>query len=278
MLKRVAILALVFWSMFMSAVLADGLFGGLVKGVGRATGVKPLEDLGRNMDAEHKRFKDNNQIYKNIEEGASGAVQHITTEFFVESTWPLLESAINLSRNEAIRNGVYIIPPHIRSQLQGFVPDNILNAVRYRIGGGGDLSLQVNSFRYGDAAAITLIDVVVFADNNYAEDATLWVHELQHVQQFMNWGLRDFSKRYIRDFNAVEQEAQNAANNYANWAQQRVFASNNNMGFPPQPQLNNSNICYAYAGGGCYLTVYAPLGTPCWCGTAWGPAQGMIGN
>lgn len=275
---RFSIVIILFCAALTTEASADGLLGGFVKSLGNATGVQPLKDLGKNMDAEHKRFKDNNQLYKDVEEGASNAVQHLTREAFVENTWPLLATAINLSRNDAIQSGVDVIPFHIRNQLEGFVSQDILDSVRYRIGGGGDLSLQVNSFKYGDAAAITLIDVVVFANYDFAEDASLWVHELQHVQQFRSWGLNDFSKRYIRDFNAVEQQARDAANGYANWLQQRIYASNNSVGLLTQQQPNNSNICYPIAGGGCYLAVYAPLGTPCWCNTAWGPAQGSIGN
>jgi len=57
------------------AVRGQGLFGGFFEAVGRATGIKPIADLGRNADAEHKRFKENVDIYKRLEEGVSNTVQ-----------------------------------------------------------------------------------------------------------------------------------------------------------------------------------------------------------
>ena len=36
--------------------VAGGLIGDILQGAGRATGIRPIEDLGRNGDAEHKRF------------------------------------------------------------------------------------------------------------------------------------------------------------------------------------------------------------------------------
>ena len=82
----------------------------------------------------------------------------------------------------------------IRANLIGFIPDNILNRVRYRVGGGGDLTLQVNAIRYGEAAAITLDYVVIFKEQNGAlYNPTLWAHELTHVGQYQSWGIHDFA-------------------------------------------------------------------------------------
>ena len=55
--------------------VAGGLIGDILQGAGRATGIRPIEDLGRNGDAEHKRFKDNNPVYKRMEESASEIVR-----------------------------------------------------------------------------------------------------------------------------------------------------------------------------------------------------------
>ena len=81
-----------------------------------------------------------------------------------------------------------------------------------RAGGGSDQSLQLNVIRYGERAAITLVDVVVFAEAfDATANAELWVHELWHVQQFAQWGVDDFSLRYARDYRRVEAEAEAAA-------------------------------------------------------------------
>jgi hypothetical protein len=55
---------------------AGGLIGDIIKGAGRVVGVKPIEDLGRNLDAEHKRFKDANPLYKKVEEEGSATVRN----------------------------------------------------------------------------------------------------------------------------------------------------------------------------------------------------------
>jgi hypothetical protein len=127
----------------------------------------------------------------------------------------LLRNAILQSRSEALRAGVQAIPPKIRAELRGFYPDALLDRVRFRVGGGSDQSLQLNVIQYGERAAITLDDVVVFADEqDAAGNAELWVHELWHVQQFAQWGVDDFSLRYARDYRSVEADAEAAAARY----------------------------------------------------------------
>lgn len=135
----------------------------------------------------------------------------------------LLHNAILQSRHEAIRAGVRPLPTAIRVQLAGYFPDELLDRVRYRVGGGSDLSLQLNVIRYGDQAAITLGDVVVFAREGDAQaNAALWAHELWHVRQSQEWGLEAFAQRYAHDYRAVELEAETAAARYAAWAQARA--------------------------------------------------------
>jgi hypothetical protein len=73
---------------------------------------------------------------------------------------------VGARRDDALRAGVDPIPPDIRANLTGFIPDSTLNVVRYRVGGGGDLTLQVNAIRYGEAAAITLDYVVIFKEQS----------------------------------------------------------------------------------------------------------------
>ncbi|MBD9375651.1 hypothetical protein IB238_23885 [Rhizobium sp. ARZ01] len=67
----------------------------------------------------------------------------------VQATAPTLQKAIVSSRDDALSAGVQPIPPAIRQKLQGFVDSGILDVTRYRVGGGGELSLQVNAFATG---------------------------------------------------------------------------------------------------------------------------------
>jgi hypothetical protein len=149
---------------------------------------------------------------KSIEESATQAVN----DLLVQQGAPVLQVLIARSRDDAVRVGVLPIPAEIRQHLAGFIPDVVLDAARYRVQGGDDLTLQVNAIRYGDTAAITLDHVIVFKKPEDAlHNPNLWVHELTHVAQYQRWGIHDFSVRYLRNFQAVEKEANEAATRYA---------------------------------------------------------------
>lgn len=126
----------------------------------------------------------------------------------VEYLAPLLASSLAAARDAARAEGVEPIPAAIRSALAGYVPEQVLERVRWRVG-GGELSLPQNVIRFGHAEAMTLDDVIVFAERRAAlEDPKLWAHELKHVMQCGEWGLAGFAARYLRDYEAVEFEAQ----------------------------------------------------------------------
>jgi len=249
---------------------AQGLIGGLIDRV--------LPGAGTALDDLHRQIKEAIPPYKMIEEGGSKVVN----ETIVQATAPLLEQAIMASRDDALRNGVQPVPIAIRENLEGFISPDVLNAASYRVRGGGDLSLQVNSIRYGEAYAITLERVIVFAN---AEDAqfnpTLWAHELTHVQQYRSWGLRNFAISYVRNYQSVEREAYEAETRYVAWTASQNANSMSSTGGNPlgrpivnfsQPPSNTCGTAYT----ACVLNGKAPVGTPCWCATPLGPATGSL--
>lgn len=119
-----------------------------------------------------------------------------------------LANSLVLSRDAAWAAGTQPIPPHIREALLTWYPAALLDSIEYRTGIDEESTLQSLAFRYGDANAITLIDTIVFADARAAEaDIALWAHEVRHVEQFQRWGLMGFAQRYVRDHQAVEDEA-----------------------------------------------------------------------
>ncbi len=125
-----------------------------------------------------------------------------------ESLTPILRDWIVQSRDAAVAQGVERIPGAIRAALHGYVPDDILDRVRWRVGGAGEMTLQQNLFRFGYAPAVTLDHVVVFErESDALNDPKLWAHELKHVMQYAEWGVTDFAARYLRDYEAVEKEA-----------------------------------------------------------------------
>ncbi len=125
----------------------------------------------------------------------------------VQSLAPVLASWIAYERDAAKARGVEPIPASIRAALEGYVPEPILDRVRWSEG-ASELSLPQNTIRFGHVPAVTLDDVVVFQDRRAAlEDPKLWAHELKHVMQFAEWGVGGFATRYLTDYEAVESEA-----------------------------------------------------------------------
>ncbi len=100
------------------------------------------------------------------------------------------------------------IPPSIRQQLLAWYPAELLDSVRYRVGGGEQLDVASTLLQNPDIQALTLVDLIVFRESEAAAlDAALWAHELHHVQQYREWGTAEFARRYTRDFDAVESSA-----------------------------------------------------------------------
>lgn len=119
----------------------------------------------------------------------------------------VLAAAIVESRDAALEEGVAPVPRAVRAALEGYVPAAVLDRARWRVGGGGWLSLQQNLIGFGYAPAVTLDHVIVFESRADARDPKLWVHELRHVEQFALWGVDGFAARYIADYNALENDA-----------------------------------------------------------------------
>jgi Domain of unknown function (DUF4157) len=256
------------------AAFAGGLLGDAINLV--APGV------GTQLDDAHRQFKEAVPPYKAIEEGGT----HLVNEAFVQAGAPALQELIARSRDDALSAGVDQIPEDIRTNLTGFIPDDILNIAKFRVQGGGDLTLQVNAIRYGEASAITLDYVIVFRDQGDAfYNPTLWAHELTHVSQYQRWGIGDFAKKYLRSYSNVEKEAYEAETRYAAWVgvQNASLSSSTQTG--DSPTLNRptsefsgvgpSNMC-GTTFGACSLNQSGPVGTPCWCNTMAGPATGSL--
>jgi hypothetical protein len=124
-----------------------------------------------------------------------------------ETLAPVLASWIVSAQAAAKAEGVEPMPASIRAALTGYVPDAVLDRVRWRVG-GSEMSLPQNVIRFGDVPAMTLVDVVVFQERRPAlEDPKLWAHELYHVMQYEEWGVDEFALRYLSDYEAVEEPA-----------------------------------------------------------------------
>jgi hypothetical protein len=142
------------------------------------------------------------------EESVPTEPQAALSPLLAEAFAPLLAEWIVSSRDAAIAAGVQPIPSTVRTALHGYVPEAVLDRVRWREGGADDFTLQQNVIRFGDVPAMTLDHVVVFKNRDDAlTDPKLWAHEIKHVMQFAAWGVGGFATRYLQDYEAVESEA-----------------------------------------------------------------------
>ena len=130
----------------------------------------------------------------------------------------ILAGLIGTAREQAIADGVQPVPATVARGVHEYFPDGLLHRVRWAVGGAGRIALPSLAFTYGDAAAMTLGDVVLFRDARAAQqDLKLWAHELTHVLQYQRWGIDGFAERYVRDSRAIEKEAYDNADRFIAW-------------------------------------------------------------
>jgi hypothetical protein len=165
--------------------------------------------------------------------------------------------------------------------------------VYYKIGDGGALNLGNAATRYGEASAITLIDVIVFRDSGWANDLATSAHELKHITQYQDWGVHSFAVQYMQSWNSVEDPAYEVQNRYqaALTSGQVQNLSSNNQ---PLPGPSSATIPNRYPvsaptaanlpGAKCYLGPQPSnfcfmqpgnyqFASPCFCGVM----QGRVG-
>ena len=116
-----------------------------------------------------------------------------------------LETWIRQSRDQLALLESRPIPLHIRSQLEPYFDIEVLETARYRVGDDNVLTAANTLLRNPDIVAETLIDIIVFRNEADALDnVALWAHELKHVEQYLEWGVGEFARRYTRDYSSVE--------------------------------------------------------------------------
>jgi hypothetical protein len=121
-------------------------------------------------------------------------------------------------REQAIADGVRPMPATVYRRLLGYFPDALLRQARYATGHTEGISLPALAFTYGDAAAMTIGDIILFRDErSAAADIRLWAHELTHIMQYQRWGIDGFAAHYVRDSGAVEREAYGNADRFMDW-------------------------------------------------------------
>jgi hypothetical protein len=132
-----------------------------------------------------------------------------------------LEGALRKSRDR-VRPDSQPIPDEIRDALQPFYPDEVLKNVRYAIGDTSPDGVAGFAIRNGNAAAVTLIDTIVFKDEGYVRNLALWAHELHHIEQYKDWGVLGFASRYAFSWQDVEAEATAKSKDFVAWYRKRT--------------------------------------------------------
>jgi hypothetical protein len=130
-------------------------------------------------------------------------------------------AALQRSR-DTVREGSKPIPEAVIKGLTPFYPESLLREVRYNIGDTSQTGLAGFAIRNGNAAAVTLIDTIVFKDESFVNSLALWAHEMHHVQQYQDWGLSGFAARYAFGWNDVENEASERAKSFVSWYRERM--------------------------------------------------------
>jgi hypothetical protein len=155
-------------------------------------------------------LRDPGRIVRNVAreiQAAAAEADRVRIEALVQSGAPAFEAWLNQSRSDA-RSHSKPIPIAIRRRFETIFSNELLDSVRFRIGDPGIFNLAQLSIRYGGAGAVTLNDTIVFrSDFDAQSNVILWAHELKHVEQFHDWGVRDFAIRYLRSWNSVENSA-----------------------------------------------------------------------
>lgn len=155
-----------------------------------------------------------------LSNAASGLVLS-TAQYGANIISGTLESALKRSR-DAARADSKPIPDEIRDALIPFYPEELLENVRYSIGDTSPGGVAGFAIRNGNAAAVTLIDTVVFSSETHVRNLALWAHEIHHVQQYKDWGIAGFATRYAFNWQDVEAEATARAHAYVAWYKERT--------------------------------------------------------
>ena len=108
------------------------------------------------------------------------------------------------------------LPEPVRDFLRGLIPDEVLNSARYTVS-TEEITLpgllnHGNRELLGQDHAVSIENLIIFSREPTFErpgDARWWAHELGHHLQYRRLGgVAGFAAEYVRNFQALEQEAE----------------------------------------------------------------------
>ena len=178
---------------------AQGLLGGALQWAGRAIGVKPVEDLGRNLDAEHKSFKDKNPAYANFEQTASELMRTpfgITCATMFDSIIGSVRASCNRmgSQSASATEQFALLTARERLRKLGVLTNSELSDVSIKWCQGDFLGYGIvpapNEIILNKAILSQPLDDIV---------STI-AHEMHHVRQFRSMGAAAFKCNYVQHY------------------------------------------------------------------------------
>ena len=196
---RAALLLAALVSTFTLDTAGQGLLGGAFQWAGRALGVKPVEDLGRNLDAEHRRFKESNPAYANLEQTASELVRTpfgLACAATFDSVIGSVRGACNrmASQLTSEREQLSLAVARDRLQKLGVVTSAELSGVSIRWCQGDFL---------GSGIVPAPNEIILnrrLLDRPSDDIAATIAHELHHVRQFRSMGAVPFKCNYVQHY------------------------------------------------------------------------------
>jgi Domain of unknown function (DUF4157) len=127
-----------------------------------------------------------------------------------------LETALKRSR-DTVRTESKPVPEEVIKALTPFYKRETFEGVRYAVGDISPSGLAGFAIRNGNAAAVTLVDTIVFKDEDYVKNLALWSHEMHHIEQYKEWGVTGFAARYAFGWTQVEETAEAKAREFVAW-------------------------------------------------------------
>ena len=104
--------------------------------------------------------------------------------------------------------GAQPMPASVYQKLLPFFTPDFLQSVRYNTFDRSRITLDTAVLMFNnDIVAITLNNVVVFRNENDAQNVITWAHELTHVQQYRYMGIDTFANVYTTNAWILENQA-----------------------------------------------------------------------
>lgn len=174
------------------------------------------------------------------------------------------------------------IPPDIAQALLRLgVNSGAIARAKYSTNWGATANGTLQQFLLGNgfASAVTLEDIIVFRDGRYVSDLALWAHELKHVEQYSQMGVREFAKRYVVDSGSLENPGyaeQSRVSGLLQSGQMAQTPATPMAPFPAQRPMTYYSYCATPAGTSPVIQGGYPNGAPCSMPSAWGPVGGRV--